>query len=216
MAKESTAAKAKMPTPAPIEEQTAPKGEQSGDNFFSTTQKDREGELNDFLKHMKMPREQVDEPGFSYPDDDEPDEPEKGDTPDNPKDEGGGETDEQMLDHFDYTPEHKYTAEFLLIQLDKIIAFGLGMFSGLDSDRYRRRKARVKGDDYEAEVLAALLKKYQMRLSLEWMFVSAIVIAYAPAVEMAVKDRAVIREKQAREKRREEIETIAQTVKNAA
>ena len=53
-----------------------------------------------------------------------------------------------------------------------------------------------------------------LRLTLEWMFFSALVIAYAPVVEMAVSDRRKIRAQQAKEKRKEEIREIAQTVKN--
>ncbi len=192
-----------------IKEPAAPAEKAPGaDNFFSTAEKDRESELNNFIKHMKTPREHVEAPGFDYPDEEEPAD---GDGPTQPGQEG--ESDKEMLDHFNFTPEHKYTAEFLLIQLDKLIAFGCGMFSGQPSDKYRRRKTRIQGEDYEAEILAALLKKYQMQLSLEWMFVSAIAIAYAPVVETAVKDRRIVQEQKARERRREEIETIANTVK---
>ncbi|KAA3636949.1 MAG: hypothetical protein DWQ02_07460, partial [Bacteroidetes bacterium] len=89
----------------------------------------------------------------------------------------------------------RYTAEFLLIQIDKVLAFSFGLVSGMDSDRYRRRKEKIQGNDYEAEIGAALVKKYQMRLSLEWMFISALVIGYAPMMNKALKDRKEVQAK---------------------
>ena len=150
----------------------------SADDFF--TAKQASGDVDAFIKEMKAPREKIDPPpAFES---DEPD-------PDDPDDDLPGESDEQMANHLDYTDEHKFTAEFLLIQIDKVLAFSFGMVSGMDSDRYRRRKEKIQGNDYEAEIGAALVKKYQMRLSLEWMFISALVIGYAPMMNKALKDR---------------------------
>ncbi|MCB0653222.1 MAG: hypothetical protein KDC85_18255 [Saprospiraceae bacterium] len=160
-----------------IEEQTAT----NADDFF--TAKQATGDVDSFIKEMKAPREKIDPPpAFESDDQDEMD-------PDNPDDDLPGESDEQMADHLDYTEEHKFTAEFLLIQIDKVFAFSFGMISGMDSDRYRRRKEKIQGNDYEVELGAALVKKYQMRLSLEWMFISAMVIGYAPMMNKAMKDR---------------------------
>ncbi len=183
------------------------------DDFFATTQTGREAAVKDFIAHMQTPREHVEAPGFAFDGDEEEDSPENSKAAEDSP-EAMTPEDREMLNHFDYTPEHKYMAEFLLIQVDKVIAFGLRMFTGLGADRYRRRKTRIKGEDYESEVLAAMMKKYQLRLTLEWMFFSALVIAYAPVVEMAVSDRRKIRAQQAKEKRKEEIREIAQTVKN--
>lgn len=143
-----------------------------GSAFFDNPETDAE----DFISQMKQPREEIETPSMELPGEDieeEVQEPE----------------DREMLDALDYTEEHRFTAEFLLIQMDKIIGFGLGVFSGEDSDKYRRRINRIQGEDYEAQLLAALIKKYQMRLSLEWMFASAMLIAYAPAFDQALKDR---------------------------
>lgn len=159
----------------------------SADEFF--TAKDASGDVAAFIKEMKAPREKIDPPpAFET---DEPDGP----TPENQEDDLPGETDEQMAEHLDFTEEHKFTAEFLLIQIDKVLAFSFGLVSGMDSDRYRRRKEKIQGNDYEAEIGAALVKKYQMRLSLEWMFISALVIGYAPMMNKALKDRKVVQAK---------------------
>lgn len=141
-------------------------------DFFDTP----EMGADDFIASMKQPREEIEAPDFSFPGEEEEEEPE------HPED-------REMLDALDFTEEHRFTAEFMLIQLDKLIGFGLSVFSGGESDDYRRRKVRMKGEDYEVEVLAALVKKYQMRLTLEWMFASALMIGYAPMVNKAMKDR---------------------------
>ena len=52
-----------------------------------------------------------------------------------------------MMDALDYTEEHRFTAEFLLIQIDKIIGFGLSVFSGGEAESYRRRVNRIQGED---------------------------------------------------------------------
>jgi hypothetical protein len=159
----------------------------TADDFFSANQ--ASADMKTFISQMKKPREKIEAPPIMFQDEDDDDEEILKD----PMGEGAGESDEDMLNHFDYSEEHRYTAEFMLIQLDKFLAFSLSMISGSESDRYRRRKTRMEGDDYEAEILAALVKKYQMRLSLEWMFASAIVIGYAPMVDKAIADRKVNR-----------------------
>lgn len=165
-----------------VEEQVAAN---TADDFFSANQ--ASADMKTFISQMKKPREKIEAPPIMFPDEEEEE------IIEDPLDQGSGESDEEMLNHFDYSEEHRYTAEFMLIQLDKFLAFSLSMISGSESDRYRRRKTRMEGDDYEAEILAALVKKYQMRLSLEWMFASAIVIGYAPMVDKAIADRKVNR-----------------------
>jgi hypothetical protein len=165
------------------------------DDFFKSSSTDREDQLGGFIAHMKTPREQMDLPG------------DDGNDPLKENDEDGDDwsaEDEDMMNHFDYTPEHKYLAEFFLVQIDKAVAFSLSIISGAETDRYRRRLKKPSGEDYEAEILAALLKKYQMRMSLEWMFVSAMVIAYSPMVDMALKDRRTIMQARAREQANQE------------
>lgn len=172
----------------------------SKNSFFDNPETDAE----DFINQMKQPREEIEAPSIELPNDDQEDEPVEPE-------------DSEMLDALDYTEEHRFTAEFLLIQMDKIIGFGLGVFSGEDSDKYRRRINRIQGEDYEAQLLAALIKKYQMRLSLEWMFASAMIIAYAPAFDQALKDRRARVKAEQEEARQEYIEFIrAQAAAEAA
>lgn len=172
-------------TPEVIED----KPKATANDFF--TAKDASGDINSFIKDMKIKREEVEPPpAFEEPEEAEvePEDPEAG-LP--------GESDEQMAEHLDFTEEHRFTAEFILIQMDKMLAFSFGLISGMDGDRYRRRKEKIQGNDYEAELGAALIKKYQLRLGLEWMFISAIVIGYAPMMNKAMKDRKeVVKEKQ--------------------
>src|SRR5690606_13327486 len=96
--------------------------------------------------------------------------------------------DQEVLNYFDYTEDHYRTAEFFLIWLDKGFAFGASMISGMEMNRYRRRIEKPK-DDYEAQVTAALVKKYQMALPLEWMLVTALLMAYVPEYVKAFQDR---------------------------
>lgn len=151
------------------------------DDFFSA--KESDSDFKGFLKHMKQPVEEIEAPPILQ--DSIEEEPEM---PPNPDDIPSPE-DEELAGYLDYSEEHRLTAEFMLIQLDKGLAFSLSMISGMDMDRYRRRKVRNKADDYEVEIAAALVKKYQMRLSLEWMLATAIVMGYTPMVKKAMKDR---------------------------
>lgn len=165
------------------------KKDQNLGDFFNANEADKG--VKDFIKDMREPVEKIDQlPGFDS--DLEPGEAE-GEISAGEDMEG---TEKPV--NFDYTEEHKFTAEFMLIQLDKILAFGFGMVSGQPADKYRRRKEKMPGDDYEAQLGAALIKKYQMSMSLEWMFVSALVIGYAPKASEAITDRSKMKEEKRR------------------
>jgi len=169
---------AKIQEQEQVQSQHVKESTPGAEDFFKSQNNDRTGDLDDFISHMKTPREQMDLPNDGQG---EPGPPNEGDELD--------DSDQEMMSHFDYTPEHRYLAEFFLVQIDKAVAFSLSMLSGSEAEKYRRRLKKPSGEDYEAEILAALLKKYQMRMSLEWMFMSAMVIAYTPMVDQAVKDR---------------------------
>lgn len=154
----------------------------TADDFFKTESNE---DINSWVKHMKAPREKIDEPDVEFPDD----EPAPGSA--------GGESDDQVLSYFDYTEGQYKTAEFFLIQLDKLMAFSFSLISGMETDRYRLRKVKPQGNDYEAEITAALIKKYQMELPLEWMLATALVMAYAPGLKQAFSDRAKAQEARA-------------------
>ncbi len=149
------------------------------EDFFSKT----DSEMSEFVKHMSKPVEHINAPPIDL---------------DAPPDEGSGQQpsdglsdgDREMLSHFDYNEGHLKSAEFALIQVDKALAFGFSLVSGQDMQKYRLRAVKPKGDDYEAEILAALFKKYQFEMSLEWMFVAALTFAYGPMFKVALDDKA--------------------------
>lgn len=176
-----------MATPtAKAKPETAPKSakQKPVDDFFDTAEPG--ANIDQYVKHMKETKEVIDTPPILAPPEDLPADPE---TPEEISDD-----DREMLNYFDYTDHHYKTAEFILIWLDKGFAFGASMVSGMDMDRYRKRLKKPQGDDYEAEITAALVKKYQATLPLEWMLVSALLMAYVPEYAKAFKDR---REQQA-------------------
>ncbi len=158
----------------------AKKDSGSADDFF---QSDNNSGIDSWVSHMKSPREKIEEPELDLPEEEEAN-----------AGAGRGESDEEILNYFDYTEGHYKTAEFLLIQLDKFFAFSFSLISGMETERYRLRKEKPKGDDYEAEIAAALLKKYQMELPLEWMLVSALAISYGPGLRQAFVDRKAMKE----------------------
>ncbi len=162
---------------------------ESVDDFFSA--KDSNKDLKHFLTHMKQPVEEIEAPPIFQKEEEVPEADQPVDTPD--------PADEEMAQLLDYTEEHRLTAEFMLIQLDKGLAFALSMISGADMDRYRRRQVRNKADDYELEIAAALVKKYQMRLSLEWMLATALIMGYTPMINKAIGDRQKANRAKARE-----------------
>ena len=169
------------------------------DNFF--TAKDSGKQIKDFLKHMKTPVEQIEAPPIMMDQEEEIDNPEITNEEIDPED-------RDAISYLDYSEEHKLTAEFILVQLDKVLAFSFSMISGAEMDRYRRRKEKPNGTDYEAEIGAALVKKYQMRLSLEWMMASALVMGYAPMMNKAFADRRKAKAEEARERARQQATMI--------
>jgi len=159
-------------------------------------------DINDFTDFMKRDREKMPEvttPGME-------DEPLEGASPSD----GGDRLDDEEAAYLDYTEEQLYTAQLLLAQFDKVVAFGFSQWSGEDSDKYRKRINRPQGEDYEATLLAALLKKYQARLTLEYMFLTAMIIAYLPEGARAMEDRKRNKLREAAEIARRQQEAIEQ------
>lgn len=184
------------------EETKDPQSKEDIQEEFFNADNARTDELKDWMGHMKRDKEKIELPGYTTEEEDDP-EGEEINSDDIPDEEA-----EEMLQHFNYTEEHRYTAEFALVQLDKLLSFGFGVFSGKESDNYRRRKQKPAGEDYEAELLAALLFKYQMKMSLEWMFASAIFIAYSPMAEKAIKDRKELKTKEEADRKRREMQIM--------
>lgn len=150
------------------------------DDYFSVNI-DTDSDMQSFLEHMKRPREEVDMPEIGIAEDDSP---EKGS-----EERELDDNDRQNLAYLNYDDEHRMTAEFMLVQLDKGMAFVFSSLSGKPMDGYRTRTEKPKGEDYEAELAAALLKKYQLRMSLEFAFGMAMLMRYSPMYAKAVQDR---------------------------
>ena len=151
-------------------------------DFFSSTDKERELDTKDFIGHMARPRENVEAPDFEVPGlDDDDDEPEK-DAKESPRD------DQDTL-YLDYTSEQLWSAELILFKTDEVIAWLLSMLSGKSPDTYRKRKAASSNkDDREVQLLAALINKYQMKMSLEAAFLSLFLMGYSPMFISAYQD----------------------------
>ena len=161
-------------------------------DFFSSTDKERELDTKDFIGHMARPREQVEAPDFDVPGLDDEDEPEK-DTQEAPED------DQDTL-YLDYTSEQLWSAELILFKTDELIAWLLSMLSGKSPDAYRKRKAASSNkDDREVQLLAALINKYQMKMSLEAAFLSLFLMSYSPMFISAYQDMKANKKRQAQE-----------------
>lgn len=158
---------------------------QSSKSFFDNADND----FSSFMSHMKTPKKEVATPPGFDEDDDNPD-----------GDDGMSQQEkEEMLQYMDYTPAHLRNAQFWLIQVDKVMALAASFISGLPAQKYRQRLEKPAGEDYEAEILAALIKKYQMSLSLEGMFITAMVLAYGPVLYDANQDRQKVRQMYAKQ-----------------
>jgi hypothetical protein len=153
------------------------------DSFFSQVDEQRAKDTENFIAHMKKPREEVEAPDFDIPgliDEEDENSPETQGT--SPK----SDHDALLLE---YTSEQLWSAELILFKVDEVIAWILSIFTGEAPDKYRKRKsADSKGDDREVQLAAALLNKYQMKMSLEWAFISLFVMGYAPVVIQATQD----------------------------
>ena len=83
------------------------------------------------------------------------------------------------------------------------------MVTGMEMDRYKRPK---KPDDYEIEVTAAMMKKYEVQMSLEWMFAVMMIGAYSPAFQKAYADHKAMKAKREKQRRQEELEILARNI----
>ncbi|HKK77072.1 MAG TPA: hypothetical protein VJ953_18480 [Saprospiraceae bacterium] len=157
-------------------------------NFFTQVDEDRKA----FIDKMSTPREEVEAPDFDIPglDDDEDQSEEK------PGSSQSGEDNEFSLE---YNSSQLWTAELTLLKVDEFMAMLLAAFTGQKSDKYRRRESASLGkEDREAQLLAAIFNKYQMRMSIEYAFLSLFVMSYAPIFITAYQD---LQDKKKRPKR---------------
>lgn len=149
------------------------------DSFFSSLDEERAKDTESFISHMKAPREEVEAPDFEIPGLDDEDEDQTESKP-------AGDEDGLMLE---YSNEQLWSAELILYKVDEVIAWLLSIYSGQSPDKYRNRKgAASSSDDREVQLFAAILNKYQMKMSLEWAFISLFAMSYAPVVMQATTD----------------------------
>lgn len=174
----------------PVEAPQVPVSDGGGGDFFSPG--DMKSGLDDFVKHMKTPREKVEAPAVHFGDEEEEEGPLGEVDP-------LAEVEQGTLSHFDYDEEHEKTAEFILMTMDQAFSFVGGMYSGQPAEKYNRFSGKKRPTEYQLSVTAAMLKKYQTKLSLEWMFATIIVMAFAPTFREAQKDRTEAKRKQMRE-----------------
>lgn len=180
--KENEPAKEVEETPKMVEKEPTQKANGLNDLFAPS---DIGAGMDDFVKQMKVPREKVDAPEISFGDDDDLD------TLDLNGDDAKvlDNVEDGTLSHFDYDEDHAKTAEFGWIMLDELISFFASLYSGEDADKYKRFSEKKKPTDYQISVGAAMVKKYQAKMSLEYMMITLIFMAFAPTMNTARKDR---------------------------
>ncbi|WP_282783096.1 hypothetical protein [Phaeodactylibacter xiamenensis] len=164
------------------------------EDFFKMKM-DTDDEMRDFLQHMKKEKEQIELPEIDLPGPDEGEE--AGDEPISEEDQG-------HLNNLNYTQEHKFWAELVLIQLDKGMATVASMVSGMDAKRYRQRTgpSKTAEDDYEVTLTAALINKYQVKFSMEFALAMLLVGKYSLVITKARKDAKEQKQKQAQQQAR--------------
>lgn len=145
---------------------------------------DHGSDFDDFMSSITTPREHIEAP-----------------TPPPTPDADPGATDapitdndEETLNYFDYSPEHKQTALTAIYALDMVFGFTGQLISGMPADRYKQFADGKKPSSDFVDVTAALIKKYQVRLSLEAMFFTALAMIYGPSLTMAIADRRKVAE----------------------
>ncbi|PHN00753.1 hypothetical protein [Flavilitoribacter nigricans] len=183
--------------------EVAPKAEPApisdADNFFSVSSKDREAEMKKYMQELAAPKEKMDDVELEFMDD-----------PDDPAGDPQMTREEQELaGYLDVSDGHKEMARVMLMGIDKFLAFIASMITGMDMDRYKRSK---NPDNYEVEVTAAMMKKYEVQMSLEWMFAVMMIGAYSPAFQKAYADHKAMKAKREKERRQEELRILAQNI----
>ncbi|MCI4650844.1 hypothetical protein [Phaeodactylibacter sp.] len=138
-------------------------------------------DMRDFLSHMKREKEVIDVPEIEIPDEPYVD-----------PDIDISDEDKGHLRDLNYTQEHKFWAELMLIQLDKSMAWIGGIIAKEDPSKYRMRKKKSEEDDYEVALTAALINKYQVKFSLEFALAFLLLGKYGM---MATKVQADVRAK---------------------
>ena len=182
---------------APPQAEPAPISD--ADSFFSVSSKDREAEMKKYMQELAAPKEKMDHSDLDFPDDPEEVDSDPQMTPE----------EQELAGYLDVSDGHKEMARVMLMGIDKFLAFIASMITGMDMDRYKRSK---NPDNYEVEVTAAMMKKYEVHMSLEWMFAVMIIGAYSPAFQKAYADHKAMKAKREKQRRQEELEILARNI----
>lgn len=175
----ATATKSKpaaKPKPKPAAKEAIPKEQEQlkattpDDDLFKL---DADADMAAFIDHMKTPKEKIEMPSVDFNTGDATD-----DAVETPSGGTSNPDDQQTLAHLNYNQEQEWWADFVLLQVDKIMAFGGHMVTKESPARYRMRTGPASKDDHEVMLLAAIINKYQMKFSLEFAFASAILMKY--------------------------------------
>lgn len=190
----------------PVEDTTkSPPKKKSRNSFFAEASLN--GGIDGFIKEMKVPREKIDAPEITFGDDD---------LLDLPKDEDAilDQVEDGTLSFFDYDEDHERTAEFGWVGLDFLVSTMAGIYAGEDAEKYARFNDKKKPTKYQVSVAAAVVKKYQTKLSLEWMLATIVFMAFTPAFAQATKDRKANRKKAIIEEEKTKAEAVAKKYGN--
>lgn len=158
----------------------------SGTDASPAPEERKGGNIRDFIAHMKRPVEQIEAPPMMTGADDAgtggPGGPEPGGEPITDDDQGN-------MQYLDYSEEHRMTALFFIGAIDSGMGWAGTLISGLAPDRYQKFSDERKPPEYYVNVTAALVKKYQAKMSLEAMFFSALLMIYGPVMKVAYDDK---------------------------
>ncbi len=162
------------------------------ENFFSVDQETREGETQDFIKHMQRPREEVEAPDFELEDED--DLPTS--SPDPEKAHPGGDTDADLV----FNTSDKVLAGYLLLEFDRVMAFLMSWLSQGQQkpEHYRQRKSTTEHPE-QVELMAHFVHKYSLSMSPESRLFLSLGAMYGPIAASAYVDGQKVKKDSAKE-----------------
>lgn len=93
------------------------------------------------------------------------------------------------LEYLNYSDEHRTSATFLIMTFDRVMDVCAGWIAGEPQADFRKfqRKADISPD--YLDVTAAIVKKYQTRMSLEMILFFTVLAIYAPTFTVAFTRR---------------------------
>ena len=169
------------------------------ENFFSVDKETREGETDDFIKHMQRPREEVKAPDFELGDDEDEDLPK--DAPSTGEGTSGGESDADLV----FGASDKVLAGYLLLEFDRVMAFLMSWISQgkHKPEHYRQRKSTTEHPE-QVELMAHVVHKYSLSMSPESRLFLSLGAMYGPVAASAYMDGQKAKKEQ--EKKPQEVE----------